>query len=135
MAGIGFSLRRLFGKKGILNLCRAYGYSSIVTIGPTFLGVALLIGVSFVARIGGMEDHERDLLNCLLTYSLLVALFVTTWFNMVVTRYVSDMIYDKKEERVMPSFFGTLSIELVICLVLYGTYLFYSGVEIGRAHV
>ena len=129
MAGIGFSLRRLFGKKGILNLCRAYGYSSIVTIGPTFLGVALLIGVSFVARIGGMEDHERDLLNCLLTYSLLVALFVTTWFNMVVTRYVSDMIYDKKEERVMQSFFGTLSIELVICLVLYGTYLFYSGVD------
>ena len=33
MAGIGFSLKRLFGKKGILNLCKAYGYAGIVTTG------------------------------------------------------------------------------------------------------
>ncbi|MCR4807035.1 MAG: exopolysaccharide Pel transporter PelG, partial [Lachnospiraceae bacterium] len=30
MAGIGFSLKKLFNKKGILNLCKAYGYSGIV---------------------------------------------------------------------------------------------------------
>ena len=34
MAGIGFSLRKLFDKKGIFNLCRAYGYTGIISIGP-----------------------------------------------------------------------------------------------------
>ncbi|MCR4691973.1 MAG: exopolysaccharide Pel transporter PelG [Lachnospiraceae bacterium] len=127
MAGIGFSLKRLFHKKGIINLCKAYGYSGIVTIGPMILGVLLLLGVSLVARLGGMPDHDRELLNCMLTYSLLVALLVTSWFNMVVTRYVSDMLYMGKEERVMPSFFGSVAIELVICFVSYGLFLIISG--------
>lgn len=126
MAGIGFSLKRLFKKKGIINLCRAYGYSSIVTVGPTFLGIFLLLGISFVAGIGGMGSHEKELLNCMLTYSILVALLVTSWFNMVVTRYVSDMIYAGKEERVLPSFFGSVLIELVICFVVYGIFLIFS---------
>lgn len=123
MAGIGFSLKRLFGKKGILNLCKAYGYAGIVTTGPMLLGVALLVGISFIAQIGGVAAHDRELLNCMLTYSLLVSLFVTSWFNMVVTRYVSDMLYEDRPEKVMPSFFGAVSIELVLCVLLYGTFL------------
>ena len=95
MAGIGFSLKKLFNKKGILNLCKAYGYSGIVTVGPMFLGILLLLGVSFIARIGGMNEHDRDLLNCMLTYSLLASLLITAWFNMVVTRFVSDKIYEE----------------------------------------
>ncbi|MCR5405714.1 MAG: exopolysaccharide Pel transporter PelG, partial [Lachnospiraceae bacterium] len=106
MAGIGFSLKKLFKQKGILNLCKAYGYSGIVTIGPMLLGIVLLVGMSFVARMAGLSDHDRELLNCMLTYSLLVSLLVTNWFNMVVTRFVSDMLYEDMDEKVMPSFLG-----------------------------
>ena len=132
MAGIGFSLKKLFKKKGILNLCKAYGYSGIVTIGPMILGVCLLVGMAFVARMGGMSDHERELLNCMLTYSLLIALFVTNWFNMIVTRYVSDMIFEEKERHVMPSFHGAVAIEAVICLAGYGIFLFLSKTTLIR---
>ena len=127
MAGIGFSLKRLFNKKGILNLCKAYGYSGIVTVGPMFLGVFLLLGISAVAHLGGMSEQDRNLLNCMLTYSLLVSLLITSWFNMVVTRFVSDRIYEEKEEQVMPSFYGSVILEMLICLVLYGTFLIFSG--------
>ncbi|MCR5000181.1 MAG: exopolysaccharide Pel transporter PelG [Lachnospiraceae bacterium] len=132
MAGIGFSLKKLFKKKGILNLCKAYGYSGIVTIGPMILGVCLLVGMAFVARMGGMSDHDRELLNCMLTYSLLIALFITNWFNMIVTRYVSDMIYEDREKRVMPSFHGAVAIEALICLVCYGIFLILSRVTVIR---
>ena len=127
MAGIGFSLKRLFKKKGILNLCKAYGYSGIVTIGPMILGVVLLVGISLVSQMGGMSDHDRDLLNCMLTYSLLIALMITTFFNMIVTRFASDMIYEGKEEKVMPSFYGAVAIELVLCLIFYGGFLWFYG--------
>ncbi|MCR5282560.1 MAG: exopolysaccharide Pel transporter PelG [Lachnospiraceae bacterium] len=132
MAGIGFSLKRLFNKKGILNLCKAYGYSGIVTVGPMFLGVFLLLGVSFVAQIGGMDKHDRDLLNCMLTYSLLASLLITAWFNMVVTRFVSDRIFEEQEEKVMPSFFGCVVLELFLCLILYGGFLLFSGAGLVR---
>ncbi|MGN1249776.1 MAG: exopolysaccharide Pel transporter PelG, partial [Candidatus Spyradocola sp.] len=127
MAGIGFSLKKLFAKRGVLNLCRAYGYAGIVSAGPMLLGVALLVGVSFVARIGGMDAHDRQLLNCMLTYSLLVSLSITGWFNMGVTRYVSDMLYEEREDKVMPAFFGSTAIMLVLCGVLYGIFLHFSG--------
>ncbi|SFG26202.1 exopolysaccharide Pel transporter PelG [Oribacterium sp. WCC10] len=127
MAGIGFSLKKLFDKKGIMNLCKAYGYAGIVTIGPMILGVALLAGVSMLAQISGLSEHDRELLNCMLTYSLLVALLVTTFFNMVVTRYVSDMIYQGRNTGIMPSFYGVSVIELVICAVIYTPFLIISS--------
>lgn len=128
MAGIGFSLKRLFSKKGIFSLCRAYGYAGIICAGPMILGVIMLAGMSLVARIAGMSAHDRELMNCMLTYSLLVSLTVTSWFNMVTTRYVSDMLYEEKLERIMPSFYGSCSIMLVIGMILYGIFLQFSGV-------
>ena len=59
------------------------------------LGVIMLAGVSLTARLAGMEAHDRELMNCMLTYSLLVSLSITSWFNMVTTRYVSDMLYEE----------------------------------------
>ncbi len=123
MAGIGFSLKTLFSKKGVLNLCKAYGYAGVVTSGPMILGMLMLIGLSFIARIGSLSEGDRSLLNCMLTYSLLVSLFVSTWFNMVVTRFVSDMLYEDRPEKIMPSFFGTVAIEILLCLVGYGAFL------------
>ena len=112
MAGIGFSLNRLFQKKGMLNLCRAYAYAGAVAIGPMVMGVCLLLGISFVSQVAGMAQHDREIMNCMLTYSLLVSLFVTSFMNMILTRYISDMLYEGKKERVMPSFYGALAVML-----------------------
>lgn len=130
MAGIGFSLKKLFDKRGVMNLCRAYGYAGIISTGPMLLGVALLVGVSFAARIGGMKGHDREVLNCMLTYSLLVSLSITSWFNMGVTRFVSDMLYEEREDKVMPAFFGSTTIMLALCGVFYGIFLHFSGVPL-----
>ena len=52
MAGIGFSLKKLFQKKGVFNLCRAYGYAGLICAGPMILGVILLaFGV-------GQAEHQ-----------------------------------------------------------------------------
>ncbi len=105
MAGIGFSLKRLFSQKGVFSLCRAYGYAGIICAGPMILGVILLAGMSLAARLAGMDAHDRELLNCMITYCLLASL--------TVTRYISDMLYEEKTEKIMPSFYGSCSIMLV----------------------
>lgn len=131
MAGIGFSLKRLFNKKGFLALCRAYGYAGIICAGPMILGVILLVGISLISMIAGMNKHDRELMNCMLTYSLLVSLTVTSWFNMIVTRYTSDMLYEEKPERIMPSFYGSSAIMLVLGGIGYGIFLHFSGVPLA----
>ena len=67
MAGIGFSLKKLFTKKGLFSLCRAYGYAGLICAGPMILGVILLVSVAFLSQLAGMSRHDRELLNCMLT--------------------------------------------------------------------
>ena len=128
MAGIGFSLKRLFKKRGFFSLCRAYGYAGIICAGPMILGVILLTGMSLVARLAGLNQHDRELMNCMLTYSLLVSLTVTSWLNMIVTRFVSDMLYEEKNGKIMPSFYGSCAVMLAAGGIFYGVFLHFSGV-------
>lgn len=130
MAGIGFSLKRLFARKGLLGLCQAYGYAGLVCAGPMILGVILLTGVSLISGLAGMARHDAELLNAMLTYCLLGALTMTSVFNMVNTRYVSDMLYQEKPERVMPSFHGCLAVMLPVGCALWAVFLHFSGVDV-----
>lgn len=42
MAGIGFELKKMFSKKGVFQLIRAYGYAGTVCVGPMLLGMFFL---------------------------------------------------------------------------------------------
>lgn len=130
MAGIGFELKRLFAKKGILATLRAYGYAGMICAGPMLLGFALLLGVIFLANYFGAARHDRELLVSMITYALLASLTVTSIFSMLTTRYTSDMLYEERNERVMPSFYGSISIMLVAGGLLYGVFLIFSGVAL-----
>ena len=130
MAGIGFSLKKLFNKKGLLNLCRAYGYAGLICAGPMLLGVILLTGIAFLSQLAGMGKHDRELLNCMLTYCLLAALTATSIFNMVTTRFVSDMLYEEKPKKVLPSLYGSCSILLAAGCSCWGVFLHFSGVAL-----
>lgn len=130
MAGIGFSLKKLFDKKGIVSICRAYGYAGIITTGPMIMGIILLFGVALLSRVGGLPGHQRELLNSLLTYSLLMSLTISSWFNLVVTRYISDMLFQEKKEEIIPAFHGICLIMTGLTCVVYGLFLLVSGIPV-----
>ena len=50
MAGIGFELKKLFEKEGIFNGLKASVYSTIVTIGPTLISIALIISFNMLLK-------------------------------------------------------------------------------------
>ncbi|MBR0410709.1 MAG: exopolysaccharide Pel transporter PelG [Eubacterium sp.] len=131
MAGIGFQLNKLFQKKGVLNLCRAYIYAGVISIGPMILYVVMLLGITLVSLIAGMDRPDREVLNCMLTYSLLVSLFSSNCYNMVVTRYVADRLYEKRYSEIMPSLYGSCCVQLLVMVPLYSTFLFFSGVPLS----
>ncbi len=130
MAGIGFELKKMFEKKGLLSIIKAYGYAGIVCTGPMILGMVLLLGTRFLAQYAGLSEHNVELLNAMLTYTLLASLVLTNVFSLVTTRYVADHFYMEKQENVMPSFWGSISLMLVIGVIGYGIFLFFSGVSV-----
>lgn len=126
MAGIGFELKRLFRKEGVLASFRAYSYTGIVCTGPMLLGILLILGVLLLCKWSGTARADRDLLVCMITYTLLASLLVTSFLSMVVTRFVSDMLYEEKLEKILPSFWGSTGIMLVTGDLLYGLFLLFS---------
>lgn len=127
MAGIGFELKKLFRKEGIFANLRAYGYSGVICAGPMLLGVVLLLEMMLLCRWAGTSHLERELLVCMITYTLLASLLVTSFFSMVVSRFISDMLYEEREETILPSFWGSTGIMLVPGGIAYGIFLLFSG--------
>lgn len=127
MAGIGFELKKLFYKKGVLNTAKAYGYATVICAGPMLLGVILLLGIMALCTFFGTDTHTRELLICMITYTLLASVTVTSFFSMVVTRYVADMLFEDKNRAVLPAFWGSTVIMMAIGSILYGIFLIFSG--------
>ena len=105
----------------------AYGYTGMITAGPMLLGIFYLMGIGGIGNHFGLEQHSRELLTSMISYNLLTSLIVTGFFSMVVTRYVSDLLYQDKEEEVIGSLSGSLFVILPIGCLLYGIFLIMSG--------
>ena len=127
MAGIGFELKKLFNRRGLFAAFRAYGYAGVVCTGPMLLGVVLLLGVMFLCDITGGSRHSRELLVCMITYTLLASLTVTSFLSMVVTRFIADQLYEENYEAVLPSFWGSSGLMLIVGGILYGVFLLLSN--------
>ncbi len=127
MAGIGFELKKLFQKKGVINTTKAYGYATVICAGPMLLGVILLLGIMALCTFFKTATQTRELLICMITYTLLASVTVTSFFSMVVTRYVADMLFEENNHAVLPCFWGSTVIMMSVGSVLYGIFLLFSG--------
>lgn len=132
MAGIGFSLNRLFDRPGILSLGWAYGVTAMVAIGPIACGMLALFGISTAGALAGLDEHARELTTSLVTYSLLFALLETSCSSMVLSRHISDLLFLERPQEVLRSLHGALSLMLPVAVLVFGGFLCLSGVGVGH---
>lgn len=133
MAGIGFELKKLFQKKGVFAILKAYGYAGIVCTGPMILGVALLAGLHYISDLAGLATKQQDLLTAMITYTLLASLLITNGLGMITTRFTADCLYEEKYEKIMPSFHGSIALMMVIGGAAYSVFLYFAGIPFGYA--
>lgn len=127
MAGIGFELKKLFQHTGVFASLRAFGYATVITTGPMLLGVVLLLGLAWICVIASISSLERELLTCMITYVLLASVTVTSCLSMVATRFTADMLFEERNEEVLPSFWGSALLMMVVGGVLWLIFLIFSG--------
>lgn len=127
MAGIGFELKKLFAKRGIFESVKAFGYATVICAGPMLLGVLLLLGLMLLCMLSNTPAQTRELLICMITYTLLASITTTSFFSLVVTRFTADMLYEEAKKAVLPSFWGSTAVMMAIGSILYGIFLLFSG--------
>ena len=111
----------------IFSVAAGVGLFLTVAFLRMLLGVALQMGILLLCGWVGAERAQQDLLVCMITYTLLFSLTVTSFFSMPVTRYLADMLYEEREDAILPSFWGSSVLMLLIGCILYGIFLLFSG--------
>ncbi|MEX8191833.1 exopolysaccharide Pel transporter PelG [Comamonas guangdongensis] len=127
MAGIGFELRHLLRKNTLTSMLQAYAYAGVIGSGPwvfSIIGI-LLVGVfslSVVAPPLLVTQFQTSV-----TYLVACSLILTGAAQLMFTRFISDRLFLKQDETVLPnlhgllllivaaaSFMGTLALFLVL---------------------
>ena len=123
MAGIGFELRKLFVGRGAISKVRAYAYAGIITSGTMVLAVVLMLGVQLLSRALGATDIQVETLVVLMIYAMLGSLILSSLLQMLLSRFVADMMYQKFSERILPSLFGGALLLMIPGGLAYGWFL------------
>ncbi|MDD5400076.1 MAG: exopolysaccharide Pel transporter PelG [Sulfurimonas sp.] len=127
MAGIGFELRRILKKDRLLSLAKVYSYSAVLSSGPWVISIVAIILVGFVniSTMGAMSQAAK--FQIVITYAIALAssLVVTGVLQLPFTRYVADLIFEKREDEVLPSYFGAIFLSWLIGLPFVIPLVFY----------
>ncbi len=120
MAGIGFELRKLFVGRGVVRKMRAYAYAGVICSGTMFLAIMLLMGVQELAKAFGAPEHERELLVATMVNALFLSMALTAAWQMLLSRYVADQVYQNRPDKVLPSLMGASVLLMIPGAVIYG---------------
>ena len=128
MAGIGFELKKIYGRKTLASNLWGTLYATMLTIGPTVLSALLMLVLNTLLSRTGLTVLEGRFFISSTTYAFLISLLVTSFFSTPVSRYIADCIYLGKESDIFPSAFGVLAFTtpisgIIMALLCAGVYL------------
>lgn len=113
MAGIGVKLNRIYHKNTITTNVIGFFYSTVVTIAPVLVVILNLMLMQKVLKFNTVGYFDRELFSCTVLYIFIFALLTASPFNAVLSRYMSDVIFETRYEDIMPCY--RLGLLLNIC--------------------
>jgi uncharacterized membrane protein len=118
MAGIGFELRKLLNKKSLFGLLQAYGYAGIISSGPWVLSILGIMAIGIVSV--NLQTQSDVVLSFLIsiTYLMAFSIIIGGWLQLMLTRFVSDLIYAKKQQEIISNLLGALIVTSITSLIV-----------------
>ena len=102
MAGIGVKLNRIYGKNTVTTNIIGFFYSTVVTIAPILVVILTLVLMQYALQFNTVRYFDRELFSCTILYVFIFSLLTTSPFNAVLSRYMSDVIFEERFEDVQP---------------------------------
>lgn len=96
MAGIGFELKKIFQREGILSTIMGGAYATLVTIGPTLMVIVALNLMYILVPYADVEYRDKELLSATILYVFIFSLLMTAPINIILTRYSADMVFEER---------------------------------------
>jgi len=120
MAGIGFELRKILGKNTLFSVLEAYGLAGIISSGPWVLSIFALLAIGFLSVGWVFPTRVIEQFLLLVTYLMAASLIISGLFQLLLTRFISDLIFAKQESEIVPNLLGTMILTSVIAGLVGG---------------
>ena len=114
MAGIGVKLNRIYNKKSLLAHLAGFAYSAVTTIAPMVIVMAEVFVMEKVLDYETLNYTVRELFACTILYIFIFSLLTASPFNAILSRYMSDVIYEERYDDIMPCFYMGLIINMAV---------------------
>ena len=118
MAGIGVKLNKIFEKNTLTTDMLGFVYSSVVTIAPMMVVILNLMLMEHVLGFSKVGYAQRELFSCTVLYTFIFSLLTAAPFNSVLSRYMSDIIYEERYQDILPCYYLGMVMNIGLsCLV------------------
>ena len=117
MAGIGIKLNRIFSKNTIASSLVGFGYSVVVTIAPMLIVITVVVLMELLLGFSKLDYTSRELYACTVLYIFIFALLTASPFNAVISRYMSDVIYEERYSDIAPCFYTGLIMNTILSTI------------------
>lgn len=113
MAGVGFQLRKFLQRDTLTGDLSAYVYAGIISAGPLILSILAIFFVGVLSL--GIVDPPQLIVQfqVSVTYLIACSLVITGAVQLLFTRFISDRLFQKEPERLLPNYNGVMLITTV----------------------
>ncbi len=108
MAGIGVKLNKIFGKETVTTNLIGFGYSALVTVAPMFVVIGNILLMSFFLGYNTTGYADRNLFAATVLYIFIFSLLSAAPYNAVISRFLSDVIYEETYDDILPCYYTGL---------------------------
>lgn len=130
MAGIGFELKKLFTKSGVINQVKAYAYSSLATIGPMIFSIIMLFAIQIMMQQFHFTYVDRQLFLGGVIYCFIFSYLVASTCITFLTRNLADLLYTKQYDDALPLLLKTMKLIVPSGAVFALAFLFVAKLEL-----
>ncbi|MFC5302103.1 exopolysaccharide Pel transporter PelG [Azospira restricta] len=132
MAGIGFELRKLLQKDTLLGLLQAYTFAGIIGSGPWVLSILGILIIGLLSNTVVVPSYLVTQFQTSVTYLIASSLILTGGVQLAFTRFVSDRLFEQRDELVIPNLNGLLMVVVLAAaaLAVPCLFLFFPGLGV-----
>ncbi len=124
MAGIGFDLRKIFKEEGSSSKFNISIQSLFVTSGPWIISIFTIALIKLINETVMRED-SFNALSSVIIYAFVFSIVTSSPISNLITRFISDLIYLKREKEILSVFLSGFLILGLVSLSLSSFYCYF----------
>lgn len=113
MASLGKTIKKSFEKKTISSTAFGLITSTLTTVAPMFIIIGGILAMYVLLDYSTVIYSDRILFSSSILYIFIFGLLTTAPFNSVISRYITDRIFQERYDAILPCFYGGLFLNLL----------------------